>query len=115
MASLLRSSNSFGDVLPIVVAPDRLASVPVVDSLPVAFYPKTRLTFVDTAVNPVTCVAWSKGSTDRSAVTTVLSGKGLPIPVGSDSRLVKLVKDARGRGGSKPIRCYRRRARRTWS
>ena len=32
VASLLRSANSFGDELPVVVAPDRLASVPVVES-----------------------------------------------------------------------------------
>jgi type VII secretion protein EccB len=96
VASLLRSANSFGNPLPLVVAPDKLANVPVVNSLPVGYYPTTRLTFVDTATYPVTCVAWSKGSTDRSAVTTVLSGKGLPIPIGSDSRLLQLVKDARG-------------------
>ena len=95
VASLLRSANSFGDELPVVVAPDRLASVPVVESLPVDFYPTTRLELVDTAANPVTCLSWSKGSTDRSAATVVLSGKGLPIPIGSDNRLVRLVKNDR--------------------
>jgi type VII secretion protein EccB len=95
VASLLRSSNSFGDVLPAVVAPDRLARVPVVDTLPVSFYPGTRLRLVDTTVNATTCVAWSKGSTDRAAVTTVLSGQGLPIPVGGEQRLLRLVKDSR--------------------
>jgi hypothetical protein len=68
----------------------------VVTSLPVDYYPATRLVFVDTAASPVTCVSWSKGSTDRSAVTTVLSGKGLPIPISGDSRLLQLVKDGRG-------------------
>jgi type VII secretion protein EccB len=96
VASLLRSANSFGDELPVVAAPDRLASVPVVDSLPVDFYPTTRLTLVDTVANPVTCLGWSKGSTDRSAATTVLSGKGLPIPIGSENRLLRLVKNDRG-------------------
>jgi hypothetical protein len=92
VASLLRSANSFGDELPVVVAPDRLASVPVVESLPVDFYPTTRLELVDTAANPVTCLSWSKGSTDRSAATVVLSGKGLPVPIpGPDNRLVRLV------------------------
>jgi type VII secretion protein EccB len=95
VASLLRSSNSFGDVLPMVVAPDRLARVPVVDTLPVSFYPSTRLRLVDTAVNGTTCLSWSKGSTDRSAVATVLSGQGLPIPIGGDQRLLRLVKDTR--------------------
>jgi type VII secretion protein EccB len=95
VASLLRSANSFGDELPVAVSPDRLASVPVVDSLPVDFYPTTRLELVDTAASPVTCVNWAKGSTDRTSNTAVLSGKGLPISVGDDDRLVKLVKNDR--------------------
>lgn len=93
VASLLRSSNSFGDVLPVVVTPDRLAKVPVVDTLPVSFYPTTPLRLVDTSVNGTTCVSWSKGSTDRAAVTTVLSGQGLPIPVGDERGLIHLVND----------------------
>ncbi len=95
VASLLRSANSFGDELPVVVAPDRLASVPVVDTLPVDYYPTTRLELVDTASNPVTCLNWSKASTDRASETVVLSGKGLPIPIGSDDRLLRLVKNDR--------------------
>jgi ESX secretion system ATPase EccB len=95
VASLLRSANSFGDELPVVVAPDRLASVPVVETLPVDYYPTTRLELVDTATNPVTCLNWSKGSTDRASETLVLSGKGLPIPIGSDNRLLQLVKNDR--------------------
>jgi type VII secretion protein EccB len=95
VASLLRSANSFGDELPVVAAPDRLASVPVVESLQVDYYPTTRLEFVDTAANPITCLNWSKGSTDRNSETVVLSGKGLPIPIGSDNRLLRLVKNDR--------------------
>jgi type VII secretion protein EccB len=95
VASLLRSANSFGDELPVVVAPDKLASVPAVDSLPIDYYPTTRLELVDTAASPVTCLKWSKGSTDRTAETVVLSGKGPPIPIGSDNRLIRLVKNDR--------------------
>lgn len=95
VASLLRSANSFGDELPVVVAPDRLASVPVVGTLPIDYYPTTRLELVDTATSPVTCLNWSKGSTDRTSETVVLSGKGLPIPIGSDNRLIHLVKNDR--------------------
>lgn len=95
VASLLRSANSFGDELPVIVAPDRLARVPVVDTLPIDYYPTTRLDLVDTDTNPVTCLNWSKGSTDRAAETVVLSGKGLPIPIGSDDRLITLVKNDR--------------------
>jgi type VII secretion protein EccB len=106
VASLLRSANSYGDALPLVVAPDKLTRVPVVNTLPVGYYPTARLQLVDTAANPVTCVGWSKGSTDRTAVTTVMSGKGLPIPIGSDSRLLQLVKDARGRAGIEADQVY---------
>jgi type VII secretion protein EccB len=95
VASLLRSANSFGDVAPLEVTPDRLARVPVVESLPVSFYPDTRLQLVDTAVDGTTCLAWSKGATDHSAQISVLSGQGLPIPVGDDQQLVHLVKDVR--------------------
>lgn len=95
VASLLRSANSVGDVAPVVVSPDRLAPIPVVDSLPVSYYPMTRLHLVDTAVNVTTCLAWSKGSTDKAAKITVLSGQGLPIAPETDDRLVHLVKDAR--------------------
>jgi type VII secretion protein EccB len=95
VAALLRSSNSFGDVAPVVVSPDRLAPIPVVDSLPVSYYPTTRLHLVDTTVNGTTCLVWSKGSTDKAARVAVLSGQGLPIPPASDDRLVHLVKDSR--------------------
>src|SRR5262249_33675155 len=76
VASLLRAANSFGDVAPVAVTPDKLAPVPVVDTLPVSYYPATRLRLVDTAVAGTTCMAWSKGSTDKAAAAAVLSGQG---------------------------------------
>jgi type VII secretion protein EccB len=96
VASLLRSQNSFGDVAPVAVSPDRLAPLPVVDSLPVSYYPATRLHLVDSSVAGTTCLAWSKGATDGSAAVAVLSGQGLPIPPESDARLLHLVKDGGG-------------------
>jgi type VII secretion protein EccB len=98
VAALLRSANSFGDVLPITVAPDRLAKIPVVDALPVQFYPATRLHLVDTAVNGTTCLSWSKGVTDRAARIGVLSGQGLPVPPGADQKIQHVVKDSRQPG-----------------
>ena len=100
VASLLRSANSFGDVAPVVLSPDRLAPIPVVDSLPVSYYPATRLHLVDTTVNGTTCLAWSKGATDKAAKIAVLSGQGLPTPADTDDRLVHLVKDARNDPGA---------------
>ncbi|KUI36216.1 type VII secretion protein EccB [Mycobacterium sp. GA-2829] len=95
VATLLRSANSYGDVAPIAVAPDKLAPLPVVDSLPVSFYPSTRLQLVDTTVEGTTCLTWAKGATDRSADIAVLSGQGLPIPVGADNQVLRLIKDVR--------------------
>jgi type VII secretion protein EccB len=96
VASLLRSANSFGDIAPVAISPDRIAPVPVVDSLPVGYYPATRLHLVDTNVAGTTCLAWSKGSTDGSAQVAVLSGQGLPTPPEADTRVLHLVKDAGG-------------------
>ena len=98
VAALLRSANSFGDTTPTVVAPDRLAKVPVVDSLPVQFYPPTRLHLLDTTVDGTTCLTWSKGATDRAAQIAVLSGQGLPIPIGADPQIQHVVKDSRTPG-----------------
>lgn len=94
VAALIRAANSFGGVAPTAVTPDRLAMVPVVESLPVSYYPSTRLHLIDTKVNDTTCLAWSKGATDKAAKITVLSGQGLPIPPDADNRIVHLVKDA---------------------
>ncbi len=92
VASVIRASASFGDAAPVAVAPDRLASVPIVNVLPVQSYPMTRLSLVDTAVNGTTCLSWSKGSTDTAAAITLLSGQGLPIPVDQDRRLLSMVR-----------------------
>jgi type VII secretion protein EccB len=96
VASLLRSQNSYGDVAPVAVSPDKLAPVPVVETLPVSYYPSTRLRLIDTAIDGTTCLAWSKGSTDSAAEVRILSGQGLPTPPESDTRLIHLVKDAGG-------------------
>jgi len=98
VASLLRSANSFGDTAPVPVSPDKLAAVPVVNSLPVSYYPPRRLHLVDTTVDGTTCLAWSKSNGDTTASVQVLSGQGLPIPPSQDSRVQPLVKD----GGDGP-------------
>lgn len=94
-ASLVMSSSPGGQLAPLPVSPKVLASIPVVNSLRVDYYPPRRLTLVDTRAFPVLCVAWSKGRGDREAVTTVVSGKGLPIPVADENNLTRLVRDDR--------------------
>lgn len=95
VADLLRTAVAQGSATPTLVSPDKLIHIPVVDVLDVDYYPSGKLNFVDTAVNPVTCVAWQKQSTDPQATITVFSGRGLPVSIGMDSRLVRLVRDDR--------------------
>jgi type VII secretion protein EccB len=95
VADLLRTANSQGSATPTLVSPDKLVHVPVVEILNVDYYPAGKLDFIDTAANPVTCVAWQKQSTDPQASITVFSGRGLPVPIDMDSRLVRLVRDDR--------------------
>jgi type VII secretion protein EccB len=95
VADLLRTANSQGSATPTLVSPDKLVHIPVVEVLDVGYYPSGKLNFVDTAANPVTCVAWQKQFTDPQAAITVFSGRGLPVPISMDPRLVRLVRDDR--------------------
>ncbi|MCV7191758.1 type VII secretion protein EccB [Mycolicibacterium brumae] len=95
VADLLRTAVGQQTAAPPLIAPDRLVGVPDVDLLAVDHYPNRRLEFVDTGARPVTCLSWEKLGTDRQAISTVLSGRGLPTPVSADARLVRLVRDDR--------------------
>jgi type VII secretion protein EccB len=98
VADLLRTSNSYGSAAPMLVSPDKLVHIPAVDVLDVDYYPSGKLDFVDTSANPVTCVAWQKQSSDPQATITIFTGRGLPVPINMDSRLVHLVRDDRNPG-----------------
>ena len=95
VADLLRSANSYGATAPRVVSPDVLVNIPDVTSLPVDYYPKGRLNFVDPSANPTTCVGWEKASTDPQARVAIYNGRGLPVPASIDNRIVHLVRDDR--------------------
>ena len=95
VASLLMSSSAGGQIDPIPVGPKEVAGIPGVSSLRVDYYPPRRLTLVDTRAYPVLCIGWSKGATDRESVTTVISGKGLPIPLADDASVLPLVRNDR--------------------
>ena len=95
VADLIRTALAQGSATPTLVSPDKLIHIPVVEMLDVGYYPSGKLNFVDTAADPVTCVAWQKESTDPQATITVFSGRGLPVPIGMDPRLVRLVRDDR--------------------
>lgn len=95
VADLLRTADSHGSAAPTLVTPDKLIHIPVVEVLNVGYYPSGKLNFVDTTANPVTCVAWQKQSSDPQAAIAVFNGRGLPVPISMDSRLVRLVRDDR--------------------
>ncbi|MGO9930085.1 MAG: type VII secretion protein EccB [Mycobacterium sp.] len=95
VADLLRTADAEGSTTPTLVAPDKLIQIPVVDVLDVDYYPSGKLDFIDTEANPVTCVGWEKQTSDPQARITVFSGRGLPVPISMDSRLVQLVRDNR--------------------
>jgi type VII secretion protein EccB len=95
VADLLRTATAQASATPTLISPDKLIHIPAVDVLNVGFYPSGKLNFIDTAVNPVTCVAWQKQTTDPQATITIVSGRGLPVPISMDPRLVRLVRDDR--------------------
>jgi len=92
-ADLLRNTNSYGSTTPRTVTPDALVHIPEVNALALDYYPKGRLTFVDTQANPTTCVGWEKSPTDPQARITVYNGRGLPVPPAMDNRIVRPVGD----------------------
>lgn len=96
VADIVRTANSQNSLTPRLVSPDKLVNIPAVDVLNVDYYPAGKLTFVDTAANPVTCLAWVKQSSEPQAEVTIISGRRLPVPVGMQSRVVRLVRDDRG-------------------
>ena len=95
VADLMRSANSYGSTTPRTVTPDVLVNIPEVNSLPVDYYPSKRMNFVDSEANPTTCVGWEKASTDPQARVMVYNGRGLPVPLSMDNRIVRLVRDDR--------------------
>jgi len=95
VADLIRTALAQGSATPTLVSPDKLIHIPVVEVLDVGYYPTGKLNFIDTAANPVTCVGWEKQTTDPQATISVFSGRGLPVSIGMDPRLVRLVRDDR--------------------
>jgi type VII secretion protein EccB len=95
VADLLRTADAQGSTTPLLVGPDKLVDIPIVDALDVDYYPFGRLEFVDTTADPVTCVGWQKQTGDPQAAVAILTGRGLPIPLSLDARLVSLVRDDR--------------------
>ena len=82
LASILRNTNSYGFAAPPRIGADEVARVPVADGIDTSAYPVQPLDLVDTAADPVTCVAWAKPEGAQENSLTLLSGSTLPTPAG---------------------------------
>ncbi|NTY62526.1 type VII secretion protein EccB [Mycolicibacterium sphagni] len=91
VAAMLRQRDSFGIPQPPRIAPDVLGDVPVRNVLDVTGYPDAPLKVVDWRAEPVLCVAWERGATDRQARQRFLVGRALPVKADQESHLVPLV------------------------
>lgn len=95
VAAMLRQQNSYGLATPPHVSPDRLARIPVRRVLDVDYYPKAPVRVLNTTDQPVTCVGWKRGGSERQAQLSVVSGRGLPIKSSQQAQLVSLVGGSR--------------------
>jgi type VII secretion protein EccB len=80
LAAILRNSNSYGLDQPPRLAADQVAKLPVSRMLDTSRYPDQRISLVDAARDPVTCVHWSKPAGATTNSLTLLSGSALPVP-----------------------------------
>jgi type VII secretion protein EccB len=80
LAAILRNSNSYGLDQPPRLAADQVAKLPVSRMLDTGRYPDQRISLVDAARDPVTCVHWSKPAGATTNSLTLLAGSALPVP-----------------------------------
>jgi type VII secretion protein EccB len=83
-----------GQVMPVGAA--AVATLPQATGFDVSIYPPGQLQLLDKAVEPVTCVMWRKSSGEPQAQVTTVSGRRLPIPVGGEQRVIRLVSAGKG-------------------
>jgi type VII secretion protein EccB len=91
VAAMIRNAGIAGGGQEISVSGHVIATVPQTKGFDLSMYPPGRLQLVDKASEPVTCVAWRKGSGEAQAQISVITGRRLPIPMGGEARLVRLV------------------------
>ncbi|MBS9535982.1 type VII secretion protein EccB [Mycobacterium sp. M1] len=71
-----------------------VASLPQAVGFDVSVYPTSELTLIDKAIEPVTCVAWSKGFGEPQATIAAISGRRLPVGLDQERRVMTLVSGA---------------------
>ncbi|WP_254848369.1 type VII secretion protein EccB [Mycobacterium sp. SP-6446] len=91
VATMIRNAGIAVGAQEVSVPGQVLAALPQAKGFDVSTYPPGRLQLVDKASEPVTCVTWRKGAGEAQAQVSVVTGRRLPIPMGGEVRLVRLV------------------------
>jgi type VII secretion protein EccB len=91
VATMLRNAGVADDAAVVEAAGTVVASMPQATGFDTSIYPTGRVELVDKAAESVTCVTWRRDTGEPRARVSVVSGRRLPIPVGAETRLVKLV------------------------
>jgi type VII secretion protein EccB len=98
VAQILQNAGTPAGNSPVVVAPAKLAKMPVVNGLDLSAYPDGPLNVVDMRENPATCWWWEKTNGEERARVEVVSGPTVPVATGNTEKIVSLVKaDSSGR------------------
>lgn len=92
VAQILQNAGTPAGNAPVVVAPAKLAKMPVVNGLDLSAYPDGPLNVVDIRENPATCWWWEKTTGEDRARIKVVSGPTIPVAAGSTDKVVSLVK-----------------------
>lgn len=92
VAQILQNAGSGAAGKQAVVAPARLANMPVVNGLDLSAYPDGPLDVVEMRQNPATCWWWEKTAGEDRARVQVVSGPTVPVAAYDTGRVVSLVK-----------------------
>ncbi len=92
LAAMIRNANSRGAVASMTVGPDAVAQNLRPGSWPGATtFPSRPVTLTDPEKFGVSCLHWSRGAGDANAVTRLLIGRQLPLPLAEQGRVVPLI------------------------
>ncbi|MEO9327329.1 type VII secretion protein EccB [Gordonia aurantiaca] len=78
-AQILRLADRKGDAQVRTVPPGRLASVKVVDTLPLGDFPQLTPKPLGVAADPTLCRTWTRKADEPRAGTMLLAGRALPL------------------------------------
>jgi type VII secretion protein EccB len=92
VAQIRQNAGTPAGNAPVVVAPAKLAEMPVVNALDLSAYPNGPLNVVDIRENPATCWWWEKTTGENRARVHVVSGPTVPVAAGETDKVVSLVK-----------------------